>query len=524
MLCLAAVAALVFVLLLPTILSQGILSAVLRGQMGGQVGASEVSWTGGVSIRALDLEQIPETGKAELGYAFWCREVSLETSLLSAALAGASGGQVEGRIVLRGGGVRVELPAKGDSEPAPEEQTPEEEAGTSSEARSYGMEFSLVLEDFDVHVRRAGGPLLILEGLEGEGRVSVSRDGSMKLTSPLELRLKSLKQPLGPSENPWDGLLEFRGATLRFETLVIPASGDPEIVARLSSPSIHVAGLEFREVVLTAKSEGSQLALDLRGAHPGAEGTLHFQSRIDRSNATRWPVSLDLDLRELPIRGVAGDFLPCLIPLAHSVNNRAGRFPPVSIRSRGDFKLVFNEDGLDGQATLDSLQAKGEVGLGAGQFEASLLIRGYASALTQLEVGSVLAEFLPRGWAFEGGTSPFNVSGDRLRLHSFPLRAKFLDLSFSAEVGVVSGDYTVKLRGGGRGALPKAALAVLKTLDRAGGVKFTGNVWDPKIPDVGLPARNVLLEAIKAEGAGAVWLERGGPLLEGAKGVLGLPR
>lgn len=522
---LALVALLVLLLLLPTILSQGFLSAILRSQAGASVGQSEVSWTGGVQLQALDREH-RAASPGDMGYAFWCRELALETSLVGSAWAGATGGEVRAKVVLRGAGLRLELgdgsaPAE-ESPPPPGKEPSKESEGDSG--RPCGAAIDLVLDGFDVHLRQANAPLMILEGLQGQGQLALAKDGSFQLTAPLELELRSLRVPLGTVEQPWDGLLDVRGAKLLIKRLVLPAAGPPVIEAEVSSPSLHVYGLEFRDARLTAQSEGPAVVLGLTGDHPGAKGTLAFSSRVNRSNATRWPVSLDLDLEELPVRGVMGDLVPVLLPMVHSVNDRAGRFPPVSLHSRGQFDLVFGEEGIDGQATLDSLQAKGKVGLAPGKLESSILLRGYVSALTQLEVGGVLGAFLPQDWAFEGGESPFDVVGERFKLHSFPLKTQVLDLRLGAEVGMVSGEYDATVKGRGRGELPEQAEAVLGSLDRAGGIGLRGNLWEITDPAVVLPSRDVLLKAVKAEGAGGVWLERGGSLLEGVGEGLRLPR
>ena len=522
----ALVACLLLVLLLPTILSQGLLSALLRSQGGAQVGKSEVSWTGGLRLESLDREQ-SAASPADMGYAFWCREMALETSLVGTAWAGATGGEVVAKVVLRGAGMRLELgegnaPAEDPAAtPAPDAEPPPSEGDSGLPC---GAKVELVLDGFDVHVRQAGAPLVILEGLSGSGSLELAKDGSFQLTTPMTLELKSLRVPLGTVEQPWDGRLDVRGAKLLIKRLVLPAEGDPVIEAEITSPSLHVYGLEFREARLTAKSEGPEVVLALTGNHPGADGTLAFASRVNRSNATRWPVSLDLDLRELPVRGVMGDLVPVLLPMVHSVNNRAGRFPPISLHSRGQFELVFGPEGLEGQQTLDSLKAKGKVALAPGKLESSLLLKGYANALTQLEVGSVLGAFLPTDWAFEGGESPFDVVGERFKLHSFPLRTKVLDLQLGAEVGIVSGDYDAKIKGRGRGKLPKQAEAVLGSIDRAGGIGLRGNLWEIDDPAVVLPTKEALLKAIQAEGAGGAWLERGGPILEGVGEGLKLPR
>jgi len=520
------IASLLFVLLLPTILSQGILSALLRSQAGAELGRSEVSWTGGLRLEALDREHNAASPE-DMGYAFWCQEMVVETSLVGSAWAGVTGGDVEAKVVLRGAGMRLELgegsapPEDPAATPAPSESPPpaEGEGGLAC-----GAKVELVLDGFDVHVRQGGGPLVILEGLSGSGSLEVAKDGSFQLTTPLALELTSLRVPMGSVEQPWDGRLDIRGASLLVKRLVLPIKGDPIVEAEITSPSLHVYGLEFRDARLTAKSEGPEVVLGLTGNHPGADGTLAFASRVNRSNATRWPVSLDLDLRELPVRGVMGDLVPILLPMVHSVNNRAGRFPPISLHSRGQFELVFSEEGIEGQQTLDSLKAKGKVALAPGKLQSSLLMRGYVNALTQLEVGSVLGAFLPADWEFEGGESPFDVVGERFKLHSFPLRTKVLDLTLGAEVGMVSGDYDAKVKGRGRGKLPKQAEGVLGSIDRAGGIGLRGNLWEFGEPAVVLPAKKVLLEAIKAEGAGGAWLERGGPLLEGVGEGLKLPR
>lgn len=514
--------AVLLVVLGPTLLSQGLLGMALRSAFAGVgpgsgVAEARIAWTRGVSLSGLQLEQAGTS--QQTGFAVWAKTLEVKTWLLPAAAAASGGGELSLQVVLHEGGFRLDLASEEAAEPPPAEEPP---AAESNEAPlPMSLDLGLDLQGLSLHLR-SKGPLLLGEGLSASGRLKLARDLSATLAEPLKITASELSIPLGAAETPWSDAAVLRDVTLDVREFAFPAGGglgDLKLEAALSCGELEFSGIRFADLLLSVSVADGKAHLELRGKHPGADGEIVLATDVDGSNDTAWPVELDLDLKRLPVKGLVGDYAAFLLPLVHETRGRRGDFPPVSLQAKGKLRLVFGEDGPDPQAILDSLDTRGSVGLGQGELHASRVLRAYTAGLTRLEIADLLEGVVPQRLAFDGGSSDFTITGGRLRLHALDLDADRLRLRAEANVGLADQSYEVVLHATPRGEVPEVARAVLRTIERAGGVKVRGKL-DDSPPEAVLPGRDVLLKAIDAEGTAKAWLERGGPTLEGAGDAL----
>ncbi|HBP19456.1 MAG TPA: hypothetical protein DEA08_16915, partial [Planctomycetes bacterium] len=362
---------LLLVVLGPTLLSQGLLGAILRSAFAGVgpgsgVGEARIAWTKGLSLSGLQLEQ-PGTAQ-QTGFAVWAKTLEFETWLLPIAGAAGAGGELSARVVLHEGGFRLDLATEEAPEaaPAPADDAPPAQA-SDEPPLPMSLDLALDLKGVSLHLR-SGGPLLLGEGLDASGRLKLGRDLGARLAEPLKITAAELLLPLGEAATPWSDAAVLRDVTLDVSEFAFPAGGglgDLLLEATLRCGSLEFSGIRFADLVLSVSVAGGKAHLELRGKHPGADGEIVLATDVDGTNDTAWPIALDVDLERLPVKGLVGDYAAFLLPLVHETRGKRGDFPPLSLQAKGKLRLVFGEDGPDPQAILDSLDTRGSVALGA---------------------------------------------------------------------------------------------------------------------------------------------------------------
>jgi hypothetical protein len=482
------------------------------------LGHAELHWGSGAEFTGFGVEATQDA-PTKSGFAVWGRKVRVETALIPAAVAAATGGELKVKLVIHDGGFRFDMASEeAPPEPPKPEPTPSEEGG---DPLSMSLDIGLDLQGIDLHIR-SGGPLLLGEGLNASGRLLLGRDLGAEFPEPLQITAKVLRLPMGEAETPWSDSLVMHDVALDVKRFAFPAGGglgELLLEATLSCARLEVSGLRFADIVLAVKVANGIAHLELAGRHPGAKGLVALATDVDSTNDTAWPLSFDVNLAQIPVEGLVADGAPFLLPVVHSTRGRRGGFPPVSAGIKGDLKLVFGDDGFDGQETLDSISASGFASMKGGAFHASAVLRAYVGALTQLEVLDLIGGVIPNQLTFSSVGSKFDIEGDTLQVRALTLESDQLVLSADAKIGLVSQNYDLRLRGQGKGGVPEPVRVVLSTLNRVGGVRLRGNFSRDEVEAV-LPSQSALLKAIRAEGAGAVWLNRGGPVLGEAKNAL----